>query len=642
MAQGIPDYTKEVQSTSSMAKPTPAHVSTGYESGYYAKNDYSNGSATSQNFQPVQIIREINTGPGIYNSPIHTMDFVPAVQNPTALASTGGGVLTIAANSAQDLPLVTVSNQNVTVLPDTSLQLDSARNILYGLSIPQAVNAPTTTGDTVQDGTITLTTFGLDIYNQPMSELNPASITILRLLGVHTVDNNSTIQLLFNYSDDNLLSVGGALAAATVNPATGRATPAFQILLNGQLATTAFANFTGANIVTQLGAWGNLSIVGEVTIANVHYVAVGLNMASNATSTTTTSIAANLPSFGIFANYEGVGGPAQSGNKAFKIVNRLSLENTSSLDIPIITGVQVGVGSTFGLDYTLQNKTHLINATYEDITLPVVGFQLTGTGGLNPPVATVYVRSNHFTGSAVFNGGVVSGIIYQPSVLENSIPIVLTGVLANPLLFQNIPQFPFLVDTFTCTVNVATTLNADITPLIVLYPGSYVSLQAAYPLPYLTQGADFSKTSKKSRDTRGTITLSSPANGFSRLTITYYALSADVNALNDASNGQVYLPNYPIIVTQGSNVVQVLAPDHRCITGDKVTLSGIITTAGLTPTQLNGTFPVTVLSGDLFSYVAPANATGNVIGGGTNVLMSPQYGSLYDYTLTGRIGLIQA
>jgi hypothetical protein len=68
-------------------------------------------------------------------------------------------------------------------------------------------------------------------------------------------------------------------------------------------------------------------------------------------------------------------------------------------------------------------------------------------------------------------------------------------------------------------------------------------------------------------------------------------------------------------------VVTVSHPGHGLITGDSVTISGAVAVATITP---NGTFPITVLTADTYSYTFTSNANNNTTGGGTLVVAIPQ------------------
>ena len=83
----------------------------------------------------------------------------------------------------------------------------------------------------------------------------------------------------------------------------------------------------------------------------------------------------------------------------------------------------------------------------------------------------------------------------------------------------------------------------------------------------------------------------------------------------------VQLAPNPLTVTNSSPVVTVSHPGHGLITGDSVTISGAVAVATITP---NGTFPITVLTADTYSYTFTSNANNNTTGGGTLVVAIPQ------------------
>lgn len=76
----------------------------------------------------------------------------------------------------------------------------------------------------------------------------------------------------------------------------------------------------------------------------------------------------------------------------------------------------------------------------------------------------------------------------------------------------------------------------------------------------------------------------------------------------------------PMTATNGSPTVTVTDPNHLMATGESVTLSGVTTFEGLTP---NGTFTVTVIDADTWTFNAGTNATGAGVGGGSAIIETP-------------------
>lgn len=86
--------------------------------------------------------------------------------------------------------------------------------------------------------------------------------------------------------------------------------------------------------------------------------------------------------------------------------------------------------------------------------------------------------------------------------------------------------------------------------------------------------------------------------------------------------GPVYqLGANPLTVTNGSPVVTVAHTAHGLTTGDSITISGCAEIATITP---NGTFTVTVIDANSYTYTFTHNANNNTTGGGTEVVVIPQ------------------
>jgi hypothetical protein len=74
----------------------------------------------------------------------------------------------------------------------------------------------------------------------------------------------------------------------------------------------------------------------------------------------------------------------------------------------------------------------------------------------------------------------------------------------------------------------------------------------------------------------------------------------------------------PIKTTDGSSLVEVTHVNHGFTTGTSITLEGINAFAGLTKTHLNGTFTITVLNDNVYTYTAGGTANSSADGGGPN------------------------
>jgi hypothetical protein len=77
----------------------------------------------------------------------------------------------------------------------------------------------------------------------------------------------------------------------------------------------------------------------------------------------------------------------------------------------------------------------------------------------------------------------------------------------------------------------------------------------------------------------------------------------------------------PLAVTNLSPTVVVTHVGHGLSTGASVKVFGAVAVGGITP---NGTFTVTALGADSYSFTFGSNATSTATGGGTNVVVTPQ------------------
>jgi hypothetical protein len=77
----------------------------------------------------------------------------------------------------------------------------------------------------------------------------------------------------------------------------------------------------------------------------------------------------------------------------------------------------------------------------------------------------------------------------------------------------------------------------------------------------------------------------------------------------------------PLTTSSGSPTVVVSQAGHPFAVGDSNTLSGVTLVNGLTP---NGTFAVTAVTQDTWSFNAGSSATGNGSGGGSAAVVTPQ------------------
>jgi len=91
---------------------------------------------------------------------------------------------------------------------------------------------------------------------------------------------------------------------------------------------------------------------------------------------------------------------------------------------------------------------------------------------------------------------------------------------------------------------------------------------------------------------------------------------------NYGSGGQrIPLPNNPIITTNTSSIVSFSIPStSNLINGQTVIISGALDTGGITASQLNATFPITIISNSIFTCQTSGTASSTIQGGGANVM----------------------
>jgi hypothetical protein len=78
----------------------------------------------------------------------------------------------------------------------------------------------------------------------------------------------------------------------------------------------------------------------------------------------------------------------------------------------------------------------------------------------------------------------------------------------------------------------------------------------------------------------------------------------------------------PLKTTDGNAVVEVTHANHGFTTGTSITLEGINAFAGLTKAHLNGTFTITVINDNVYSYTTGGTANTSADGGGPNAHFS--------------------
>ncbi|MCA3750587.1 MAG: hypothetical protein INF04_04150 [Phenylobacterium sp.] len=81
------------------------------------------------------------------------------------------------------------------------------------------------------------------------------------------------------------------------------------------------------------------------------------------------------------------------------------------------------------------------------------------------------------------------------------------------------------------------------------------------------------------------------------------------------------LASNPLTVTNGSAVVTVAHVAHGLTSSTSIIVAGATAVGGITP---NGTFTITVVDANSYTYTFTSNATSGATGGGTGVIVTPQ------------------
>jgi hypothetical protein len=81
------------------------------------------------------------------------------------------------------------------------------------------------------------------------------------------------------------------------------------------------------------------------------------------------------------------------------------------------------------------------------------------------------------------------------------------------------------------------------------------------------------------------------------------------------------LGSNPLSVTNGSAVVTVAHVNHGLTSSTSIIVAGAAAVGGITP---NGTFTITVVDANSYTYTFTSNATSGATGGGTGVIVTPQ------------------
>ena len=204
-------------------------------------------------------------------------------------------------------------------------------------------------------------------------------------------------------------------------------------------------------------------------------------------------------------------------------------------------------------------------------------------------------------------------------------PIYTTNTLtANPLSTQN-------------TSNIITINDPNYTPNV----GDYIIVSGATTFNGVTISGEYVVNSVPSAITYTIVASTNATNtgsgGGSAVVVQYELPSGlDVYTTGTGWGAGSWSPTIlatlganPFVTTNGSSTVQVTYTAHSLTTGNYVAFAGATTFASIPVGMINNTFAITVTGTNTFNITLPSGftAVGSVSGGGSAVLVYPQYGT---------------
>ncbi len=378
--------------------------------------------------------------------------------------------------------------------------------------------------------------------------------------------------------------------------------------VNGLTVLTSYAGQTtglNAGPLLQLDSARNISITstGDISLVNITVYGwdfYGIPIAEQITGPNTTTV---------------------FGKKAFYVVQGVRTSAAAA-------NISVGVGNTFGLPFYLKNANYLgipmwnngadIGVASNQVSVgPLANNPLT-TGAAGSSAVTVTVTST----ASLHNGQLVS---ISGATTTDGITAAELNTTA-PITIIDATHFAYN------TVGNATAGATVGGGAAVLYAAANLGTSGT-----LVVADETSPATATTGDVRGTYAPSSNADGTKRLTINMYSASGDTRKFNGAVSGTTILANNPFAINN-STTVTVTAPNHDFTTGENVTFTGATSAHA---TVFNGTWPVTVIDQNSFTFVSTVTSTGGAqVDGGSAVVMSPAKGNLYQ-TVISRFGVPQ-
>jgi len=452
--------------------------------------------------------------------------------------------------------------------------------------------------DGVRTGPIFNSVFSnsVNVFTPPAQTATPADT---QAPGVFTTPM-SILDIVPTSVSTTLLANGAAIVGAGYITLTTTS-------VNGLTVLSSYAGLTsGANSgpLLQLDCARNITITSTGNISNRNITVFGWDMYG-------------MP---VVEQITGPNTTTVSGLKAFYVIQGVYSSGTAA-------NISIGVGNKFGLPYFCKNANYVGVPMWNntaDLGL-VAGTQSAAlaadpitTGAAGSSIVSVTVTST----AALYNGQFVT---ISGATTTDGITAAQLNITA-PITIVDATHFQYVA------MGNATAGGVAGGGAAVHYTPNTIGVRGT-----ITVADQTSPATATTGDVRGTYTPTSNADGTSRLTINMYSASGDTRKFNDALAGSRILASNPIATTNTSATIVVTAPNHNLTTGESVTITGSATVATVT---INGTWTITVVDQNSFSFTASSAANATTTGGGTAVTMTPYPGNLYQ-TVTSRYGYSQ-
>lgn len=309
--------------------------------------------------------------------------------------------------------------------------------------------------------------------------------------------------------------------------------------------------------------------------------------------------------------------------KAFMVLQGIYSNQTTNGQ-----NVSIGVGNTFGLPFFLKNANYISVPMWNNTADLGLVAGVTSAALANNPITTVN-GSSVVTVTVTSTAGLTNGqfVTIAGATTGNGITAAQFNITA-PIAVVDATHFTYVTMGLATGAGATGGAAVTYTPNTIGVGGTVVVADETSP------------TTASTGDVRGTYTPTSNADGIKRLTINMYSASGDTRKFNGAISASAILPFNPITTTMASAVVSVNAPNHDFTTGESVTITGVSAAGVVDTITINGTWAVTVVDQNTFTFTAASTGAGGATGGGAAVTITPGKGNLYQ-TVTSRFGYPQ-